>query len=265
MEKTQRAWAVGTIGLAILSLTASTAAQPASSTTAGASPQAASAQTAQPPDQQTPSAPSSQRPEPSISPVNDRIFWTLPNYLTVENAERVPRLTVGGKFRLTAKDSLDPVEFPFAAIVAGIGQAQNSEPSYKQGLAGYTRRYATAFADNTVGNFMTEAVFPSLLHQDPRYFQIGKGGFLRRTGYALSRLLITRADSGLGQPNYSEVIGNMAAAELASVYHPVQDRSLSNTAGIFGTQLIWDGVANELKEFWPDIHRRLSRKKDKPQ
>jgi hypothetical protein len=198
--------------------------------------------------------------EAKASPKNDRIFWTLPNYQTVENAAQVPRLAIGGKFKLTAKDSFDPVEIPYIGLVAAIGQAQNSEPAYGQGAAGYGRRYATAFADNTTGNFMTEAIFSSLLRQDPRYFQLGNGGFWRRTGYGFSRLFVIRSDSGQGQFNYSEIVGNAVGAGIASAYHPAQDWNLSNTMSIWGTQIMWDGVANEMKEFWPDIHQWFRRK-----
>ncbi len=93
---------------------------------------------------QLPDAPSSSEPKAAVpvdqnsphgtNPANDRILWTLPNYLTVENADHVAPLTVKEKFKITAKDCFDPVEFPFTAILAGIGQAQNSEPSYGQGL-----------------------------------------------------------------------------------------------------------------------------------
>jgi hypothetical protein len=199
---------------------------------------------------------------PATNPTNDRILWTLPNYLTVENADHVAPLTVKEKFKITAKDCFDPVEFPFTAILAGISQAQNSEPSYGQGLKGYGKRFAMSFADNTLGNFVTEAVFPSMLRQDPRYFRMGEGGFVRRTGYVLSRLVITRSDSGQSQFNFSEIGGNAVASEISLAYHPAAERRISNALGIWETQIVWDGVANELKEFWPDMHRKMSRKKN---
>jgi hypothetical protein len=198
----------------------------------------------------------------ATNPTNDRILWTLPNYLTVENADHVAPLTVKGKFKITAKDCFDPVEFPFTAVLAGIGQAQDSEPSYGQGLKGYGKRFAQSFADNTLGNFVTEAAFPSMLRQDPRYFRMGEGGFVRRTGYVLSRLVMTRGDSGQSQFNFSEIGGNAVAAEISLAYHPAADRHVSNALGVWGTQIVWDGIANELKEFWPDMHRKMSHKKD---
>lgn len=205
---------------------------------------------------------SSSDTKPAANPANDRILWTLPNYLTVENESHVEPLSAKGKFKLTAKDCFDPVEFPFTAILAGIGQAQNSEPSYGQGMEGYGKRFALSFADNTLGNFMTEAVFPSMLRQDPRYFRLGKGGFMRRTGYVLSRSVITRGDSGQSQFNFSEVGGNAVASELSLAYHPAGERHITDALSVWGTQLVWDGIANELKEFWPDIHAKVNRKKN---
>lgn len=258
----QRSWSdiLGTIGIAGLLLAFPAAARQSQQPL----PASASTQTLSKPDEND-SDQNSKRQEQEASPKNDRLFWTLPNNLTVENAAHVPPLTVGGKFNLTAKDSFDPVEIPYIGALAGISQAQNSEPAYGQGGAGYGRRYATAFADNTTGNFMTEAVFPSILRQDPRYFQVGKGGFWRRTGYAFSRLFVTRADSGQSQFNYSEIAGNAIGAGIISAYHPAQDRSFSNTMSIWGTQITWDGVSNEMKEFWPDIHHWFRRNKKEQQ
>ena len=228
----------------------------------------AAAQQPQVPDAPAPQPSNAQKPavtgenQQGTNPANDRILWTLPNYLTVENADHVAPLTIKQKFKITAKDCFDPVEFPFTAILAGIGQAQNSEPSYGQGLKGYGKRFALSFADNTLGNFVTEAVFPSVLRQDPRYFRLGQGGFLRRTGYVLSRIVITRGDSGLSQFNFSEIGGNAVAAEISLAYHPAADRTFSSALGVWTTQIIWDGIASELKEFWPDMHRKMSHKKN---
>ena len=102
-----------------------------------------------------------------------------------------------------------------------------------------------------------------MLHQDPRYFRLGEGGFLRRTGYVFSRIVITRGDSGQSQFNFSEIGGNAVAAEISLAYHPAADRNFSSALGVWSTQIVWDGIANELKEFWPDMHRRMSRKKNR--
>jgi len=161
------------------------------------------------------------------SPENDRIFWTLPNYLTVENAKQIPPLTKGQKFKLVALGAFDPVEFPYVGAIALIDQAENSDPSFGRGFTGYAKRYGAAFADTAIENFMVGAVFPSLLRQDPRYYQLGKGGFFHRAGYAALRVFITRTDSGTKQFNYSELAGSAVAAALSNTYHPPHDRTAS--------------------------------------
>jgi hypothetical protein len=189
-------------------------------------------------------------------PQNDRIFWALPNFLTVENASSAPKLTVGQKFKLVAQSTFDPVEFGFIALASGINQASNSEPSYGQGFVGYAKRYGTTFGDTNIGNFMTGAVFPSLLHQDPRYYQLGKGGVLHRALYAGCRVFVTRSDTGNNQFNFSEILGNGVAAGIANGYHP-PPRTLLNSISIWWTSIGWDAAGYELKEFWPDIKHKL--------
>src|SRR5208282_1248792 len=122
-----------------------------------------------------------------------------PNFLTVQNAGTLPQLSVGGKFKVVARGSFDYVEYFWYGALAGISQAENSEPGYGQGAEGYGKRYGASFADGTIENFMVGAVFPSLLRQDPRYYQLGHGGFVHRTSYAVSRSFVTRTDSGRAQ------------------------------------------------------------------
>jgi hypothetical protein len=190
----------------------------------------------------------------------DRLFFTLPNFLTLENAGQVPPLTAGQKFKVVARSSFDYVEFPWYAFLAGVSQAENSEPGYGQGAQGYAKRYGAAFADGTIENFMVSAVFPAVLKQDPRFFQNGKGGFWHRTAYAVTRLVVTRTDSGNEQFNFSEVFGSALSAGISTYsYHPGADRTLRNTASVWGTQVGYDGLTLVVKEFWPDIRRKLKK------
>jgi hypothetical protein len=191
----------------------------------------------------------------------DRLFFTLPNFLTVENAGQIPPLTTGQKFKVVARSSFDYVEFPWYGFLAGISQAQNSEPGYGQGAAGYGKRYGAAFADGTIENFWTSAILPSALHQDPRFYQLGKGGFWHRTGYAVSRIFVTRSDSGHSQFNTSEIVGSAIAAGISTYsYHPHADKTLANTASVWGTQIGYDTITIVIKEFWPDIRRKIVHK-----
>jgi hypothetical protein len=199
--------------------------------------------------------PSQPDPDPKVSQ-NDRIFWTLPNYLTVENASSLPPLTTRQKFKLATEETFDPVEFGFVGLAAGVNQASNADPSYGQGLKGYGKRYGLEFCDNTIEDYMTEAVFPSLWRQDPRYYQLGKGSFLHRFGYSAMRALLTRSDSGKTQFNFSEILGSGVSAALSNAYHP-GSRTLGSSANVWGTQIAWDVVGFEMKEFWPDIRRAM--------
>jgi hypothetical protein len=191
---------------------------------------------------------------------NDRLFFLLPNYLTVENGKQIPPLTTGQKLKLVALGALDPVEFPYVGVLAAIDQAENTDPSFRQGLKGYAKRYGAAYAGTTIENFTVGGVFPSLLHQDPRYYQLGKGGFWRRAGHAALQIFITRSDSGKRQFNCSELAGSALAAALSNTCHPPHDRTALNSANIWVTQLWGDAVSYELKEFWPDIRRKLHKK-----
>lgn len=192
---------------------------------------------------------------------NDRLFFTLPNFLTLENAHQVPPLTAGQKFRVVARSSFDYVQYPWYGFLAAISQAENSEPGYGQGAAGYGKRFGAATADGTIENFLTSAVFPSLLRQDPRFFQSGKGTFWHRTGYAMSRVIITRSDSGNSQANFSEIVGSALSAGISTYsYHPRADRNVRTAASVWGSQVGYDMLTYVVKEFWPDIRRKIHKK-----
>jgi hypothetical protein len=195
-----------------------------------------------------------------IAPKNDRLFGVIPNYTTVETHDQFSRLSAKGKFKLAADSAFDPYTFPFIGFIALIGQAQNSEPAYGQGFVGYAKRYGTSYADANIGTFMTVATFPSLLREDPRYYQLGRGTISHRSLYAASRIFVTRSDSGHKQFNTSEIAGNLVAAGISNIYHPAEDRTLANTLSVWGTDIMWDAVANEAKEFWPDIRRKITHK-----
>ena len=192
---------------------------------------------------------------------NDRLFYALPNFLTVET-QNVPPLTVAEKFKVVARGSFDYIQMPWYGLLAGVSQAQDSEPGYGQGAVGYGKRFGASAADGTIENFLTGAILPSILHQDPRYFQSGQGGFWRRTGYAVGRIFVTRTDSGSREFNYSEIVGSAMSAGISTYsYHPQGDRTLPNTASVWGTQVGYDTITIVVKEFWPDIRRKLSKRK----
>jgi hypothetical protein len=185
------------------------------------------------------------------------MFYVMPNFLTVENEEKVQPLTVKQKFATAARGSIDPYEFIIVGVLAGIRQAENTDPEFGQGMEGFGKRYGTAFADQFDGNVMVGGVYPSILRTDPRYFQLGKGSFTHRFFYAIGCILITRTDSGKKIFNIPEFAGNATAIAISNVYYPASHHSFANNVTSWGTQMSIDAFGNELKEFWPDIHRRI--------
>jgi hypothetical protein len=193
---------------------------------------------------------------------NDRLFYALPNFQSVETTEKLPPLTVGEKFKLQARSQFDYFEIPWYGILAGFSQARNTSAGYGQGAAGYGKRYASEWGDGAIENFMVGAVFASALRQDPRYYVLGEGSFWHRTGYAISRIVVTRSDSGRAEFNASQIFGSAVAAGVSTYsYHPRDERNLRNAASVWGTQIGLDTFTQGVKEFWPDIHRRFSRKR----
>jgi hypothetical protein len=188
-----------------------------------------------------------------------RILWIIPNYRAVSAGTTLPPLSTKTKFILATQDSFDYSSFIIAGLLAGYGQATNSTPEFQQEASGYARYYLHSFADQAVGNYSTEAIFPALTREDPRYYTLGSGGFLHRTGYAISRLFITRTDSGGNSFNFSEIGGNLMGAGVSDFYYPSQERTFGKTATKWGTQIGVDGIGNLLKEFWPDIRHALFR------
>ena len=188
-----------------------------------------------------------------------RILWVIPNFRTVEESEhKIVPLPTRDKFALAARDSFDPYAFPVAGFYAGIAQARGEYEEWGRGPVGYGKRFAGAFADQTISNYMTEAVFPTFLHEDPRYFRLGRGGFWHRTGYAVSRVFVVRTDRGEHEFNYSEFGGNAVMAVTANAYYPRDDRTAGGTAARWGIQIGLDMVFNVAKEFWPDIRKSLT-------
>ena len=201
--------------------------------------------------------------EKETGTINDRIFEVLPNYGTVENTKNLPPMTTRQKFRLATAGVFDWGSYPFNGILAGIAQAKNDPKEWGQGWGAFGKRYGASFADNSIGTYMTTAIFPSLLREDPRYYQMGKGRFTHRAYHAINRLFIVRTDSGHNRFNFSESGGNAAAAAISNVYHVSEDRTASRTFATFAFLLLYDGMNNELKEFWPDIRRKVFHK-DRP-
>jgi hypothetical protein len=152
-----------------------------------------------------------------------RVLGAIPNFYVSYTPNPEP-LSSKQKYRLAWRTSIDPVSIVISAGIAGVEQSQDDFSGYGQGAGGYAKRFGAVYADGLVSTFLADAVFPSLLHQDPRYFYRGTGSIRSRALHAIASVVICKGDNGRWQPNYSNVLGNLAAAGISNVYYPASDR-----------------------------------------
>jgi hypothetical protein len=159
---------------------------------------------------------------------NQRVFGVIPNFY-VSYIPNAAALSAGQKFRLALRTSADPISIITPGLIAGIEQAQNSFSGYGQGATGYAKRFGASSADGFVSIMFTDAILPSVLHQDPRYFYRGVGSIRSRAMYAISTVFLCKGDNGRWQPNYSNVLGNLASAGISNAYYPSNQRGAQLT------------------------------------
>jgi hypothetical protein len=190
---------------------------------------------------------------------NSHILGIIPNFRTAPAPVSYEPISPREKFRLAAQDSFDRGTVAFAAIFAAEGQLSNSNPSFGQGSEGYSKYLGSAYASVVIGNYMTEGIFPTILHQDPRYFRRGSGSGWSRLGYSMGQIFVTHHDSGRIEFNYSEVLGNSTAVAISEIYYK-DNRTAHDAASSLAFQLGLDMASNVLKEFWPDLERKFKPK-----
>jgi hypothetical protein len=193
--------------------------------------------------------------------VDKRVLGVLPNYRTINETGVFKPITAKQKLLIATKDSFDYPLWGVAAAYAGLSQLENQDQSFHQGVVGYAHRLITNYADQAVGNMFSEGFMPALLHEDPRYRRLGagRGTVKKRTWYALTRVMVTRTDSGGERFNYSEWSGNAIGVAISNVWHP-DSRDWSDNTVKLGEQVATDAISQVLKEFWPDIKRKLFHK-----
>lgn len=168
-----------------------------------------------------------------------RVLGVIPNFYVSFVPDAAP-LNMRQKFQLSWKARTDPMQFAFVAVVAGAQQRRDDYPGFGDGVSGYAKRYAAAYATVWTRSLITQALLPAVLRQDPRYFYKGTGSRKSRVVYAMSRSVVRKGDNGRWQPNYSGLLGSLASGATANLYYPPEDRrgirlTLQNTAlGIAG-------------------------------
>lgn len=177
-----------------------------------------------------------------------RLVGVIPNFYTSYTYDTAP-LTAKQKFVFAARGTFDPVAMVGVGFGAGIEQATNSLAGYGQGAEGYGKRFAAKFADGRSSDFFTHAIFPSLLHQDPRYYYQGTGSVKSRVLHAIGSAFFTRTNSGLTAPNYSFLLGDLSSGALSNLYYPKANRGVglvfTNAAVGLGGRM----AGNILREF----------------
>lgn len=191
-----------------------------------------------------------------------RILGIVPNFRSVSVDVKLPPESAEEKFKESTQDAFDYSDFVFVAMLAGVGQAENSYPEFGQGAVGYGRYYWHSLADQIDEDYQVEFLFPVALHQDPRYYTLGRGGFLKRAGYAFSRIVVTRTDAGNETFNTSEVVGAGAAAGISGLYYPSPERTWTKTGQRWVVDVGLDGATFIFQEFWPDINSRFFHEKE---
>jgi Carboxypeptidase regulatory-like domain len=180
---------------------------------------------------------------------SQRVLGFVPNFYVAYMAHPVP-LDTKQKFELAWKSTMDPVNFAIVGGLAGVQQADNQFSGYGQGAQGYAKRFGSSFADQAIGTFIGGAILPSVLRQDPRYFFKGSGTKRSRILYAIATSVICKGDNGHWQPDYSGILGDLAAGGISYLYYPPQNRN--GVALTFESTAIGIGAsagANLLQEF----------------
>jgi hypothetical protein len=201
--------------------------------------------------------PSQNAPADSTGQQTKRILGIVPNFRAVSADQKLPPETVKEKFVDATEDSFDYSSIFIPAVLAVYDLEENATPQFHQGAAGFARYFWHSAVDQTSENYMVEFILPTLTREDSRYYTLGHGGFVKRTGYALSRAVITRSNSGAEVFNISEVLGAGAASGISNLYYPAASRSLGNTGFQWGLDVAIDAGSFWFKEFWPDINRHL--------
>ena len=195
------------------------------------------------PDEATP--PSRQQPK--------RILGLMPNYRAVSAGTIPPPPTPKQALWIATQNSFDYSSFVFVGITSVMAEGADAHPQLGKGLSGFGRYYWRGLVDKTDGNYLVIFAFPTIFHQDERYFAKGEGGFWKRSIYAASRILITPDYHGHDSFNASELLGRGVAEGISAAYYPRKTRTVGALASKFGYALGRDALTNVFRELWPDI------------
>ena len=188
---------------------------------------------------------------------HQRTVGILPAFNVSYRSDAVS-MTAGQKMRLALRSTTDPVAFASAFVVAGYHEAMDDDKGFGWGLQGYGKRSGAAYLDAFDGNMLGNGILPSILHQDPRYFRLGHGTFTHRLLYSVATNVICKHDNtGKWEPNYSNILGNIAGGAISNLYYPSSNSGIGQTFTNGFIVTAEGGVGSIFDEFWPDVSRKL--------
>jgi hypothetical protein len=182
-----------------------------------------------------------------------RILGIMPNYRAVSAGAIAPPPTPKQAFKIATLNSFDYSSFVFVSVTSAFAEWSDAHPKLGEGMPGFGRYYWRGLVDKTDGNYMVIFAFPTVLHEDERYYAMGEGKFLKRGIYAATRILITPNYDGKNTLNASEIFGRAAAQGVSLSYYPSSDRTAGALAVKYGWAMGRDALTNVFREFWPDI------------
>lgn len=196
-----------------------------------------------------------------------RLLGVFPDFFVSYAPDAAP-LTAAQKFQLGWKTIVDPEVIFSTGLGAGIQQLRGNHPEFGQGAEGYAKRFGAQYADRVSGIIIGHVVMQSIFHQDPRYFYKGAGSIRSRALYAIGTAFVRKGDNGHWQPDYSDVLGGMAATELSSLYYPATSRPgrrlvddmMLGFAGRAAHNLLHEFVVRRITTHVPKLAARLDQR-----
>jgi hypothetical protein len=205
----------------------------------------------------TASTSATQQPIPLSKQQPKRILGVMPNYRAVSAGALPPPPTPKEAFKIATQNSFDYSSFVFVGITSALAEWTDAHQQLGEGMPGFGRYYWRGFVDKTDGNYMVIFLFPTIFHQDERYFAMGEGGFWKRVRYASTRIFITPNYQGRNGFNYSELLGRAGSQAISTTYYPSSDRTAAKMTQKFAFAIGRDALTNVFREFWPDISAHL--------
>jgi hypothetical protein len=181
----------------------------------------------------------------------------------VQSAPLLPTPSVSEKWNFFLGETVTPMMLASAVPDATVSQMMRFSPLYGRHFwrkAAFLKRLGANVADEVSGDFFSDFVLASAFHEDTRYVRRGPSRKMwPRIGYAITRAVVTRTDSGEATFNWARVVGDAMSAALSNAYYPAKSRTATIGAVNWGTGVAGAGLSNLTPEFGPDVGHWMKR------